>query len=637
MKFSYTLLKKLAPGVRDRKKLVRELNLKFYETDDFGGDTLDIGIPPNRFSDAASHWGIAREIAAIFRLPFTTTLRRIINAPRDEGLVKIEVKDAGLCPRYFGRYFEIKKIAPSPLWLKKTLISCGLRPINNIVDVMNYGMLETGQPLHAFDADKIEGKITVRRAKKGERVETLGGKTYQLEPWMIVIADDKKPLAIAGVKGGENGSVNAKTKRIVVESANFNGQIIYKTMKKLGLQTDASLRFSHGLNPALVEIGLDRATVLLGELAGAQLKDSLDVSSYKPGRQIIEFDLARFENMTGVKIKPNEIQEYLKGLGFSILKNTKNGFQVEPPILRDDINMFEDLAEEAVRIYGLNEIPSLAPAVALAVAEYADSFKIKDQIRRILAGLGFSEVYNYTFQNKGVLALENPMSREQGYLRSSLIPSLLQNIKSNFRFFDAVKIFETGKVFGEKERESLKLGIAVAYKKPKETTLPMLELKGASDELLRRVGLMEYFFKDDGDKLRIESDHHVLGYLKLDDNSSATAEIDLDKLLKLVEEEKEYEPLPKYPAITRDISVLVGASERIGPIVQAIQETGIKYIQDVDLIDEYKSGELGRDKQSLTFRIVFQADDHTLTDDEANKEMEKVVKILKEKFRAGIR
>ncbi len=687
MKFSFAFIKKLVPAVKNKQELIEKLNLHAFEVADARGDVFDVSIAPNRFSDAASHWGIAREISAILGLKYKEVQPPKINRQsREVEPLKIEIRDKKLCLRYAAQYFENVRVSSSPKWMQKILTDCGLRPINNIVDIMNYAMLETGQPLHAFDYDKLatsdkrQATIIVRRAQKGEKITTLDDKAYNLSENILVIADQKRALAIAGIKGGKYAEVGKNTKRIIVEAANFEGVSIYKSSKFLKLGTDASLRFSHNITPNLVPLGLNRAAELLKKVVNAKAGRTYDVNSVKPIRKIIRFDSERFHRFIGVKIELPKIRSYLERLGFKLSRiNTdnkrinadnisinqrvnnqhKSAFLVEVPPLRQDIETFEDLAEEVARLYGYNNVKSAPPHIHIIPSGFEDQIVLKDKIRRILLKMGLDEIYNYSFIseqegqkfvfNGELTELENSISKEFYYLRPSLVAGLLKNIESNFRFFNSVRIFEIGKIFFKDRRktnEKLTLGIAISS----EDKESFFELKGLIKEFLKKIGLVDFlmaepenvdwvksFTKDYLEKgivLKLESGSEVFGYLGQLEKSFGkrkinVCEIDLDILLKLVSEEHEYRPLPKYPSIMRDISIAVPGEARVGNIMQAIQEFDLKYIDDVDLIDEYEDG--------LTFRIVFQAEDRTLTNAEVNKKMEKIEKLLQSKFKAKIR
>ncbi len=667
MKFSYTLIKKLAPVVKSKKDLIEKLNEFAFEAVDLGGNSFEVALPANRYSDAASHIGIAREISAIYGKKFEPpvfNLKPLKNGGSAKANFKVSIEDRKLCSRYMGQYFENVKFGASPKWIRNVLEECGLRPINAVVDVMNYVMLETGQPLHAFDYDKIaQSQIIVRRAKKGEKIVSLDDKNYELNENILVIADAKNSLAIAGVKGGRIAEVGANTKRIIVEAANFAGASIYRTSKSLKLVTDASVIFSHNISPVLAEIGLNRTKQLLEEITGAKAGKAVDVNYAKSGKRIIKFDVEKFKKLIGVDLNVKACADYLDKLGFEIIQNTKykiqNTFLVNVPAWRRDVSIFEDLAEEIARLYGYNKLKSQPPKIHIHPSGFEDQIVLKDKIRKVLTGFGFDEVLNYSFigdddlsrnpawKNK-LLELENPISNQAKYMRASLASNLIKNIESNFRFFNDIKIFEIGKVFCVNAPEKLNLGILIASKKDKQV---FFELKGVIENMFKGIGLVDYLMPEpakgdwindfagdliSGEILKIESDGKVIGYLGRIDFPSAEAvlaEINLDILLELIEEEHEYRPLAKYPSIMRDVSVLVNPAVRVGEMMRLIQQSDLKYIEDVDMIDEYELN----GKRSLTFRIIFQAEDRTLKEKEAGDEMEKIKKLLKSKFGAEIR
>jgi len=645
MKFSYPLLKKLSPKLPDRAKFVEQFNLRAFEAEAVGDDTVEISIPANRYSDAASHWGIAKVAGAIFggQVKDFSKIKPKKAEIKTSPLIEIESKKRN--SRYIGRYFELGRIPSSPAWLRETLIACGLRPINAVVDIMNYVMLETGQPLHAFDSEKIEGAIHIRLAGKGEEIKTIDGGDYKLSSEDLVIADKKGPLAIAGIKGGKRAEVVGYTKKIIVESANFEPSGIYKGSRSLNLFTDASSRFSHGLKPMLAEIAMNRATELLKEICGARLGGQTDLNYARRGKTVLKFDIKAFNKLTGLDLKEKEALDYLRRAGFII-----KGKMAEAPPLRSDIERFEDLAEEIVNLYGYDKLPATPPRVTMLSAWNEDQVMVKDKSRVILKGFGLSEVYNYSFVSRkdlteyadpkwwGAVTLRNPISADFQYLRPSLVCGMIKNGEDNLRFYDTVRIFEVGKVFSDRDGkldEKIALGILLAAKKGSN----FLELKGLADQLLRGLGLMEFSFVEEtwdmkyyeeGSYSRIESEHHVVGRLGIvkDEPSFAFAEFYLDELTPLIAKEKEYLPLSKYPAVERDISVAVDQAVRVGDL-QGFIENESRLLEDVDLVDWFDDeNKVGAGKKSLTFRLRFQSDDRTLTDEEVSKEMEKIVSAL---------
>ncbi len=662
MKYSYSLIKKIAPGKYTKEELVKALNTYSFEAVDFGGDVFEVANTSiaHRFSSGASHLGVAREAAAIFDTKYIDpTLKRLNFDYKDKGIFKVNIKEKVLCPRYSATYVTDVKVGPSPEWLKDVLEACGLRSINNVVDIMNYVMLEVGQPLHAFDADKVKGGIIVRRGKNGEEIETIDGNKFKLSEDILVIADEDKPLAIAGIKGGKYSEVSLKTTRLLVESANFDGVGIYKSAQKLNLRTDASVSFSHDLSPELVEFGMKRALVLLKELCDAKIYKTEDIYPKKQPKTVIKFDLEKIERIIGIKIKKAEAQKILLKLGFTISRN-----MISVPPLRNDIEIIEDIAEEVARFKNLNELPAIAPKISMSAGVEEDLVIIKEKIRKYLSAVGYSEVYNYSFVSeeklelaphevfgiKNPIKLANPLSVDFAYLRNSLAPYLEKNLNDNLRFFDQVRLFEIGKIFGNdsadegglKVSEKTILGIGIYNKDG------FLEIKGVIDGLLASLGLVDWFMPDlnlennlleSQEALRIElGDHSVVGYLGIlkSGKNGAVLELDLEKISKAVMEEKEYEPLSKFPSVDRDVSVLVSSRIKVGDVLEIIQKADPEHVNDVDLMDFYEDDKFG-DKKSLTFRIVFQADDHTLTDAEVDREMEKIVKFLKDEAEAEIR
>jgi len=636
MKFYYSLLKKLVPGIPSKEKFADVINLKAFEVEEATGNSMEIKITPNRFADAASHWGMALEAAAIFNLK-TKLDDKPLNIPKGKGKVRVVVENKHACPVYVAHYLEVVKIGETPAWIKSVLEDCGLRPINPVVDIMNYVMLETGQPLHAFDADKLDGSIVVRFAKQGEKIVSLDNHSYTLTKEDLVIADKSGALAIAGIKGGKRAEVDKNTKRIIVEAANFNQANIYKTMKRIALQTDASMRFSRGLSPYSASIGANRASGLLKEVIKAKVVDSLVVAGKLPGKEIIEFNTDKFNSLIGLSLGKKQAADYLKSLGFKIitkaLKN-KNSFLVEVPPLRQDVTIFEDLAEEVVRLYGVNDLKPTPPLVGLVPVESDDIVNLKKELRTILVGFGFSEVYNYSFVDKkeaDSLELMNPIAEDKKYLRVSLSHGLKSNITLNAREFATLRIFEIGKVFSTKNEEAR---FALGVKEPEA----MLHLKGIISQLLKRLGLTDILMKDESNNsLTIKSDGVVLGVAHSLNSNSAIAELNLDALLKIVIAENEYRPLSKYPSISRDISLVVPRDIKVGQVLEVIDDVNLNHIQNVDLIDYFDNFEDDKSRLSLTFRLVFRSEEKTLTDEEVDKEFKKVEAALVSKIRAVIR
>ncbi len=656
MKFSYKLLKKLNPKLPSKKKVIELLNLYSFETEDLGGDTLDISLWQNRYSDAASHFGILREVGVILNKKFNLPIKLLVNQPTNQGFLEVKVLDMKACPRYLAYYFEIPKVSESPREVKEILKSCGINPINNIVDIANLVMLETGQPLHIFDADKIlpQGKfpktIFVRFAKNNEVIETLDNQKIKLDNSILVIADEKNPLAIAGIKGGKSSGVDKNTKRIILEAANFNSEVIYKASKKINLKTDAAIRFAHGLGIDLVKFGADRAVMHLKNI-GAKLIDSFDTNPKKITEEAIDFDIEKYKHFIGTEISLPQAKKIFENLGFFVKTKSQKVLTVHIPSWRLDIEDFEDLAEEIVRFEGLNKLPSFNPIIEIAPHKEDDIFILKDKIRDSLIKRGFSEVYNHSligsddfnikeinlnFENKLIEVLY-PVSAEFKYLRPSILVWLKKNLLDNARFFNKVNIFEIGKVFYKEKNkflEKLFCGIGILG----DGADPIFELKGVISDLFVDLGV-EVLLVEDGTKIKIEFENKTIGniyhFLSSKRKTIVLAEFELEYLLKTIEGERNFKPLSKYPAVIRDISILASKDFKIGEIMQEISSVS-PLIEDVDLIDEYWEEGFGGN-QSLTFRLIFQAEDRTLTDNEIDDIIKSIEKKLDRLFKAKIR
>ena len=667
----------MVPEIKNAKALERHLSLYAFEVDGVEGKTFDIKLPANRYGDAASHWGVAQEIAATMGVKFgeqraiATLLGKQVATTGKQPL-KVTVEDKELCPRYIGAYCENVKVGESPKWIKDVLGECGMRPINNVVDIMNYVMLETGQPLHAFDYDKLQGgSLVVRCAKDGEKITTLDDQHVSLTPDMLVIADAKHPLAIAGIKGGKLAEVDKHTKRIVIEAANFDAVSIYKTSRAVNILTDASARFSRTLSPELATLGAIRAKMLLQEIMGMTQKGAVDIYPKKQAKRMVKFELAKCNAFLGTQFDAKTVRTYFELLGFVIAPIDKKMpvsmgmFLVTVPPLRTDIEHPHDLYEEVVRLHGFGNLRSSAPHIHLVPSGFEDEIILKDKIRKELVSLGVDEVYNHSFVGehfgahdadirKELVELENPISKEYVFMRPTLAAGLHENVASNSRYFDAVAAFEIGRVFAKYNKdvkENNMFGVVLAGKGKEQ----FFELKGLLRELFERIGLHDVAFVEDKEReprfagpyvneremLCIESAGEHVGYMAKMKNAPAKwhgsiAELDMAALTKLIVAEHEYLPLSKYPSIVRDLSILVSVDARVGDIMQDIQHVDMNLIEDVDLIDEYENEKLDR-KRSLTFRIIFQSADRTLTDAEVNEDMERIAKVLHKKFSAEVR
>ncbi len=615
------------------EKLADLLTMHSFETEISGkseGDcVLDVDVLPNRAHDCLSHLGIAKEVAALTdyqldEVDYSKKIKEDKNLSVND-IIKIKIKDKNDCPRYIARAILDVKIAPSPDWIQKRLRVCGLRPINNVVDITNYVMLEIGQPLHAFDADKLEGQtIIVRRAKKGEKIISLDEEKYILDENILVIADEKNPIAIAGIKGGKKPEIEQKTKRVILEAANFSPQIVRKGSQQINLKTDSSWRFENEISPQLTEIAIDMAGYLIQSIASGQVaKGRNDVYPVKQKTKTIKLNPEKVRSLLGINISEKEMIDILKRLAFMV----KPGLKIEVPFWRLDINIEEDLIEEIGRIYGFEKIPSKLPEATLIPAERSEDLVYQSKVRDILSHLGFAEVYNYSFvSEQSSVELLNPISQEQRYLRPNLYFNLLKNIRENKKYFSGARLFEIGKVF-EKDKNRLierkKLGVALF---PSD----FYRLKGVIETLLNKLRISDIWFDDEFEekendlkRAEVKVNQELLGWV-----GDSIFELDFAELVELAIEERIYLPPSKYPAVVRDIAVLVEPGTKVAEVLNLINAAGGELVRDVDLFDIYEGEEIPDNKKNLAFHIIFQSEQKTLTDIEVNKIQDKIIKAL---------
>jgi len=677
MKFSYNFLQSFFKSKLPKpEKLADLLTYHFAEVEGIskqGKDfLLDIDIRPNRGPDCFSYMGIAREIGAILKLPplLPKSKRAIKETSKIKELISISCQAKAGCLRYTGGIIKGVKVGSSPKWLKARLKSNNINPINNIVDATNYVMLETGQPLHAFDYDKIAGdktkKIIVRRAKKGEKITTLDDREIKLDKDILIIADKKEPLAIAGIKGGKKAEITNKTTNILLEAANFDRILIRRASKKIGLKTDASRRFEYGIDPNLTQLGINRSLVLIQELAGGMIiPGRVDFYPKKPVPKRIKLELDYVEKLLGIKIPVKEIKDILRRLGFTFVPQvsalSKKQILIDVPSFRLDISYPEDIIEEIGRLYGYRKIPSKFPLVALIPPERNLEIFWENMIKDILKEAGFWEVYNYAFLSqeeldifnlKNAVEVKNPVSIEYQFLAPSLVPNLIKDVAKNQEYFNDIRIFELSNVFqktkktkkGVIERKRLSVLISTEDLKPAEG---FYQMKGVVDLLLNKLGISDIWYEEHrstswegrycavikigGEEIGFlgNINREVLDRLGVK-NEAVIFDIDFDKLQKLASEENEYQPLSKYPAAVRDLAVLVPSDVKVIDVLNKINAAGGKLVRDVDLFDIYEGEELPEEKKNLAFHIIYQAPDRVLSSEEIDQLQEKIIEALEE-------
>ncbi len=646
---------------------------------DYLGDVVfDLDITPNR-PDCLSVIGVAREVAAL-----TGKEVRLTEAGYDEASltidkqISIEIKAPDLCPRYSASLITGIKIADSPPWMQQRLLACGMRPINNIVDVTNYVMLEYGEPLHAFDYNQIRGKkIIVRRAGEGETMVSLDGVKRVLSREVLVIADEERAVAIAGVMGGVDSEVTDKTTAILLEGASFNPASIYHTGNTLGLPSEARLRFERGISPELTIPAVKRATQLIVQLAGGKVAKGL-IDAY-PGRQEPEpilLSTVRVRDILGVDFSPEQIKETLVSLGFDV-KPTGSGFLVTAPYWRSDIALVEDVVEEVARIIGYDQIPTTMLSQPIPRQTPGPIISLKREVRRSLTGYGFQEVVNYSLTSLELInrlspkphplkpapvRMANPMTAEQEYLRPSLRANLLAALAANRRHeAGSIRLFELGRVYQPRledlpsEPEVVCGLLSGPRLEPSwhsgEEAVDFFEAKGVVEGLLSQLGVAASFEPNGDESLRPSKQAAVviegkrLGVVGELHPKVAEAfelagavylfEINLTALLPFTLGHKLFQPIPRFPAIVRDIALVVD----VGVTNRQVQDIikGFPLVSQVALFDLYTGGQLPPGKKSLAYRITFQSPSQTLTDDEVNKVLEKILGKLAKQLGATLR
>lgn len=671
MIFNYNWLGEYLKGsLPDPDKFSEELALHVFEVEEVKkkkeGLVLDIDITSNRVADSSSHLGLARECSAIFNLPLKLPeTAELKESKRTE--VKVGVKDKDLCPRYMAAELDGIEVRPSPDWMREKLLSCGLKPINNVVDTANYVMLETGQPLHAFDLEKLAGKkIVIRRAEKGESLVTLDGGRVKLSSSHLVIADGEKPVAVAGIKGGEATGVSEETKKVVVEAANFDPVSIRKTSQDLKLRTDASYRFEHGLDPNLAEQGLKRMVKILEEVASAELVGAVDFYPEPVRPKILTFHPKRAVSLLGVEIPKKNMISIFESLGLKVIQNTGEKIKVEVPTRRVDIEREEDLVEEVGRIYGYENIEARIPTSVLVPPTKNLNVFWEEKTKDVLKEAGFSEVYNYSFIGKkearvfdfkkeDLVLLANPLSKNYLYLCPSLLCNLVGNVAFNLKHFDRLQLFEVAKVF-KKEKGSVKETrrlAGVLFEKEGENEL-FFRGKGALDSLFCEMGITDDWYDSfeptseqtsgkvwtEGRSAEIKVRDQELGFLgflhpmvlkKMGVKGRVVGfTLDFERLQKFASGEVEYEPVSPFPKATRDLAVLVPGGVKVVEVLNVINRAGGEVVRDVDLFDIYSGEELPRGKKNLAFHIVYQAENRTLESGEINKIHQEIVDSLEE-------
>lgn len=630
---------------------------------------VDFEITNNR-PDCYSILGLAREAAAAFNKPMRHHAPVVRGGAAGElsELLEVEVPAEDLCRRYTARMVRNVKIAPSPKWLRQRLRANGVRPINNIVDITNYVMLEYGQPMHAFDYRYVgSGKIIVRRSEPGETLTTLDGNVRTLTPGMLVIADETKPIGLAGIMGGENSEIMDDTVDVVFESANFNGTSIRQTALALGMRTEASGKFEKNIDPLLTLPAVDRACELVELLGAGEVMDGvIDVLNDIPEPRTIELEPDRINALLGTDISEADMVEYLRRLEIPV-----EGHEIRVPSWRPDLVGMADIAEEVGRLFGYNNIPTTTFRGAATEGGYTEAMKLENRAGSLCRSLGYSEILTYSFVSPSIfdqirlpedsslrnaMRIQNPLGEDASIMRTVALPSMLAILARNNAYHnDAVKLYELAKVYLPKTGQIL----------PDEPKHLVLGTYGEHEDFFKMKGEIEAFLRGmNVPEARYTAEKHdptfhpgrcarvsvggvdlgcfgqihplVARSYGIDDEIFA-AELNFTALLSLQLPEKTYTPLPKYPAVTRDIAVVCDEAVTVAALSDCIRAAGGKLLRSVELFDIYRGKGIASGSKSAAFRLTLRADDRTLTDADSDGVVSAVLAALEKELNAKLR
>ncbi len=646
---------------------------------------LDIDLTPNR-PDCLSVLGIAREVAALQGTPLK---RPAIQLPEETGDIStytsVTIKAPDHCPRYSARLIVDLKVAPSPFWLQDRLLSVGLRPINNLVDITNFVMMETGQPLHAFDFDNLaEHRIEVRTARDNEPFTTLDGKERTMSADMLMICDGKKPVGIGGVMGGMNSEIQPGTTRVLLESACFSPTSIRKTAKRLGLNTDAAHRFERGVDPDGTLYALDRAADLMARLGqGTLVGGTIDQKHDLPRPAVIDLSVTHANRALGINLSADEITTLLEPIEFKCTAVKDDMLRVEAPSFRVDVSRPQDVMEEIARLWGYDNIPTTFTTIPAFSRAPSRLLSQRQRIREHFCGMGFSEAINYSFihsascdrlrfgendPRRRTVQILNPLTEDQAVLRTSLVPGLLESMQRNIaRQSRTLKLFETGKIFISRGQDAqpveneilagLWTGLRQAagwYAQPVECDF--FDLKGAIENLFESLGTDDIHFTRlapqdctytrAGTTARILAGERLLGIvgevhpgvLKAYDlkQTAFVFEMDLNALIDRIPEGIHAQPLPKYPATSRDATLIVDQSLESDTLLAQIRQMDQELVEAIQLFDVFQGDPVPENRKSVSLRIIYRSNRETLEDDTVNQVHKTITDHLVAKFKAGL-
>lgn len=646
-----------------------------YKDAKIGSDVVELlGLHDVRFEyeitsnrvDCFGMIGIAREVAATFGKELVVPeVKETGNSEDVNDYISVDVKNPELCPRYTARVVKNIKIAPSPEWMQRRLASVGIRPINNIVDITNYVMEEYAQPMHAYDLDKIEDrKIIVRKADKGEKFVTLDGQERELDDTMLMICDGKKPVGIAGIMGGENSMITDDVTTMLFEAATFDGTNIRLSGKKLGMRTDAQAKFEKGLDPNNAMEAMNRACQLVEKLgAGEVVGGAIDYYPVKKEPITIPYNVEKINALLGTDIDEDTMVKYFEKLDLTVDTDKK---EVIVPTWRQDLERLADLAEEVARFYGYDKIPMTLPKSSATAGGLSEKLKHEKAARIVVEGYGFNEGMTFSFESPKVydklnlpeddvlrksIKITNPLGEDYSVMRTSALGGMLTSLSTNYnRRNKNVRLYELANVYLPKQ-----LPLTELPDERMQLTLGMygdgdfFTMKGVIETLMSKLGLKkkaEYdpqagkAFLHPGRQAKVMYDGVQIAYLgevhpTVQKNFAIgertyIAVVDMKAIMDKADFEVKYEGVPKFPAMTRDISLSMKKEVLAGDVEKIISKKGGKLVESYELFDVYEGSQIGKGFKSLAYKIVFRAKDHTLKDDEVNAAMDKIIKALAE-------
>ena len=635
---------------------------------------VEFEITPNR-PDCLSVIGLAREASATFKTPLH------LHQPVVKGggpgvlteLLDVETPDPELCARYTGRMVRNVKIAPSPKWMRERLRAMGVRPINNIVDITNYVMLEYGQPMHAFDYRYVQGgKIVVRRAKEGEELTTLDGNVRELTPNMLVIADDTRAVGLAGIMGGENSEIVDDTVDVVFESANFDGTCIRKAALALGMRTEASAKFEKGLDPMNTLPAVNRACELVELLGAGQVLDGvIDILNYVPQPTRLKVEPDKINALLGTDVSENVMYTILQKLGFT---TTKERGVIQVPSWRGDVKEMADLAEEVARFYGYNNIPTTLMRGQTTLGGYSPEQRLEQRLGAVCRSCGYDEIITYSFISptwydkigwpendfhRKSFKILNPLGEDTSIMRTTTLPSMLDILARNYNYRNKdARLYELGRVYMPGGEDGLASEAKILTLGAYGEGFDFYDLKGTVEAILNGIRAEDIHFEG---SLGAPSDgsYHpgrfatiwcgtnqvgVMGQIHPNvaknfgvDGELYCAELDFDELMNAQGADRSYVPLPRFPSVTRDIAVVCDEAVTVGALEKAIRRGAKGLLKEVSLFDIYRGKGIDEGKKSVAFNLVLRADDRSLTSEEADEDVKSILEALEKDCGARLR